>query len=382
MEPLNRLRLFNPNAGLEADGEHECRPVIGGKELDSFPITEAALPNGKKVKLLKTMVTSACERNCYYCPFRAGRDMRRATFTPDELAKTYMKLFEAKAVEGLFLSSGIIKGGVTTQDKIIAAAEILRKKYGYRGYIHAKLMPGVEKDQVETLMTLASRVSLNLEAPNDNRLQKLAPKKSFLNELLQPLLWVEDIRRTKSPQRTWNGRWPSSATQFVVGAVGESDLELIQTSEALFKRAGLTRIYYSGFNPIADTPLESHPPEDPWRQHRLYQSSYLLRDYGFTLEELPFDQTGNLSKSIDPKLAWAQQHLAHAPIEINTAPKETLLRIPGIGATLAEKILAARRTRKLNSLRQLKTLGVYTARSAPFILLDGKRPSYQLNLIG
>jgi predicted DNA-binding helix-hairpin-helix protein len=380
MDSLAQLSLLNPNAGLEADSAREKPACYRGQESE-LPITEAVMPNGQRIKLLKTMITSACERNCFYCPFRAGRDLRRATFTPDELASTFMKLYYSKAVEGLFLSSGIIGGGVNMQEKIIAAAQILRNKYHYRGYIHAKVMPGAEKGQVRRVMHFANRVSLNLEAPNTHRLEQLAPRKEFMSELVQRLIWIEDIRQNHSPHRTWNGRWPSSATQFVVGAVGESDLELITTSEKMFTQAKLRRVYYSRFNPQKDTPLEDHPPENTWRQHRLYQSSYLLRDYGFSLEELPFNQDGNLSLDTDPKTAWAQQHLSHQPVELNQAEKETILRVPGIGPAGVFRILEARRTRALKSLHQLGALGINTKRAAPFILLAGKRPEFQLSML-
>ena len=380
MDTITQLSLMNANAGLEADSRQE-RPACYQPKQPDLPITEAVMPNGQTIKLLKTMVTSACERNCYYCPFRAGRDMRRATFTPDDLAQTYMNLYYAQAAEGIFLSSGIIGGGVLIQDKIIATAELLRYKYGYRGYLHAKIMPGAEKDQVIRLMELASRVSLNLEAPNSQRLKELAPHKIFMDELVRRLLWVDEIRKNRSPFKSWNGRWPSSATQFVVGAVGESDLELISTSEKMFRRANLRRVYYSRFNPQEDTPLEDHPAEDPWRQHRLYQSSYLLRDYGFSLEELPFNQDGNLPLHTDPKLAWAMSNLSDTPVEVNRAEKQALLRVPGIGPTGVERILNARREAILSGLPQLKALGINAKRAAPFVLLNGKRPEFQMGLL-
>jgi predicted DNA-binding helix-hairpin-helix protein len=380
MDSLAQLSLLNINAGLEAESAQE-KPACSRDNLNDLPITEAVMPNGQRIKLLKTMITSACERNCYYCPFRAGRDFRRATFTPDEMAGTYIKLYYAKAVEGLFLSSGLIGGGANMQDKINAAAEILRNKYNYRGYLHGKIMPGADKGQVQQLMRYASRVSLNLEAPNPKRLDLLAPRKDFIDELVQRLIWIEEIRQNHSPHQTWNGSWPSSATQFVVGAVGESDLELISTSEKMFSQAKLRRVYYSRFTPQVDTPLENHPPENTWRQHRLYQSSYLLRDYGFSLEELPFNLDGNLSREVDPKLAWAQLHLRDQPVEVNRAEKETLLRIPGIGPVGALRIMEARRTRALKSLHQLDSLGINTKRAAPFILLDGKQPAHQLALL-
>jgi len=347
----------------------------------SLGVTEAVMPGGKTITLLKTMVTSACERNCYYCPFRAGRNYRRATFKPEELAQTFMEMYRAGLVEGMFLSSGIIRGGVATQDKLIATADILRNKLNFRGYLHLKIMPGAERDQVRRSMELASRVSVNLEGPNDKRLRLLAPKKVFLEELLQPLKWVEEIRQTVAPVKTWSGRWPSSTTQFVVGAVGDSDLELLTTSSYLLGQLRLSRTYYMAFNPVPDTPLEHVAAENPWRQHRLYQASFLLRDYGFDLEEMPFSQDGNLPLEADPKLAWAQANLAEAPVELNRAEHESLLRVPGIGPKGARSILQARRNNKLRELGDLKAIGVRPTRPAPYVLLDGKRPTYQPRLL-
>jgi len=380
MDTVGRLQLLSQEMHLEAESETDCKPFVNGKQVEEIPITEAMMPNGKRIKLLKTMLTSACERNCYYCPFRAGRDMRRATFSPDELAKTFMELHYARAVEGLFLSSGIIGGGIRIQDKIIDTADLLRNKYQFRGYMHLKIMPGAEKDQIFRAMQLASRVSINLEAPNTKRLNLLAPRKTFMEELLQPMFWMKEIRNNFSPHKNWNGLWPSSATQFVVGAVGESDLELITTSEKLFKQIGLKRVYYSKFNPIANTPFENELPENPWRQHRLYQSSFLLRDYDFSFEDLQFNDEGNLPLDIDPKLAWAQENLTHNPIEVNQANRERLIRIPGIGPKNADTIIKARKQRRLKNGYQLRKLGI-TKRSAPYILLDGKQIPHQLRLI-
>ncbi|MDX1615383.1 MAG: radical SAM protein [Candidatus Promineifilaceae bacterium] len=352
----------------------------GSRAEDDLGVTYAAMPGGQRIALLKTLLTSACERNCYYCPFRAGRNFRRATFKPDEMARTFMDMYRAGRVEGLFLSSGIIGGSVKTQDKIIATAEILRHRYRFRGYVHLKIMPGAERDQVQRTMELANRVSVNLEAPNTKRLQRLAPKKIFIEELLQPLKSVDEIRGQQEPRQAWNGRWPSSATQFVVGAVGESDLELLSTVEYLYRRAGLRRAYFSRFNPVSDTPLAGHPAEDPLREHRLYQASFLLRDYAFDLEEMPFDQQGKLPLDFDPKLAWARANLAGAPVEVNRADSAQLLRVPGIGQKGAGAIVSARRQGTLRELGDLKAIGVNPGRPAPFVLLDGRRPTFQLPL--
>ncbi len=383
--PLNVL----PNkakvapCGQVVESPRNSKPTNSGTGLptkkDSLGIHPAVAPGGQKMSLLKTMVTSACERNCYYCPFRAGRNYRRATFKPEELAKTFLDMNRAGMVNGMFLSSGIIRGGMTTQDKIIDTADILRNKYKFQGYLHLKIMPGADKDQVYRTMQLASRVSVNLEGANDQRLHLLAPQKIFMEELLQPLKWVEEIRQTERP-KSWNGRWPSSVTQFVVGAVGESDLELLTTSDYLLNTLKLRRTYYSAFSPVTNTPLEETAAEDPLRQHRLYQASFLMRDYGFDLEEMPFTQDGNLPLTADPKRAWANQYLSEAPVELNKADKEALLRVPGIGPKSAATILNARRKGKIKELNHLKSLGVNATRPAPYILLDGKRPTYQLPL--
>jgi predicted DNA-binding helix-hairpin-helix protein len=346
-----------------------------GREL---PIYQAAGPGGRRFPLLKAMLTTACERDCLYCAFRAGRNMRRATFKPEEMARAFDDMHRAGLVQGLFLSTGIFAGGANTQNKLIDTAEILRRRLGFRGYLHLKVMPGVERGQVERAMQLADRVSINLEAPNAARLQRLAPHKDFDGELLAPLQWMESIRAA-SPGR---GRRASSATQFVVGAAGESDLELLATTERLYRQAGVTRAFFSAFDPLPDTPLENLPPENPRREHRLYQASYLLRDYGFDLEEMPFDPDGRLPLHRDPKLAWAEESLASAPVEVNQASPEQLRRVPGIGPRSIEKILRARKVRRLRQVEQLRALGIPAERAAPFILLDGRRPPYQTTMSG
>ena len=385
MDSIDTLKLLTSQMSFEADGEprvDSASPAcFSPKERDQAFTHPAQLPNGQKILLLKTLLTSACERDCFYCPFRAGRDFRRATFQPDEFAGLFAKLSAAKMAEGVFLSSGVAGGGVRTQDKLLATAEILRQKYQYRGYIHLKIMPGAEKDQVYRAMQLADRVSINLEAPNTERLAKLAPHKIFLEELLQPLKWVEEIRRTVPAHKFWNGRWPSTVTQFVAGGSDESDLELLTATNWLNKNVRLKRAYFSAFHPIIDTPFENKPATDPMREHRLYQASFLLRDYGFDLEDLPFTSESNLPLHADPKQAWAQMYLADHPIEINKAEKQELIRIPGIGLKGAEAILNARQTRKLCDLSSLEKLGVIAERAAPYLLFNGHQAATQMQLL-
>ena len=384
MEPLDRLKLLSDQMNLEPAEEHcpaglsQNKPVPISKDLSVSP---AQMPGGQQILLLKTLLTSACERDCFYCPFRAGRDFRRATFKPEEFARLFFELARKKAAEGVFLSSGMAGGGVRTQDQLLDTADILRNKLGFRGYIHLKIMPGAEKAQVERAMQLANRVSINLEAPNTERLALLAPHKIFLEELLRPLRWVEQIRQSTPPTKAWNGRWPSSVTQFVAGGADESDLELLTTTAWLNKNVQLKRAYFSAFHPIPDTPLENKPAVDPQREQRLYQASFLLRDYGFDLEELPFTKQGDLPLLTDPKLAWAQANLAETPLELNKASRHDLIRIPGIGPKGAEAILQARRQNKLRDISTLKKLGIQADRAAPFVLMDGRQAGYQLSLL-
>ncbi len=384
MDPVDTLKLLTSQMSLEADGEprvsSSAPACFSPKEMDQAFVHPAQLPNGQKILLLKTLLSSACERDCFYCPFRAGRDFRRATFKPDEFAGLFSKLNRGGLAEGVFLSSGIAGGGVRTQDKLLDTAEILRKKHQYKGYLHLKIMPGAEKDQVYRAMQLADRVSVNLEAPSTERLAKLAPHKNFFEELLQPLKWVEEIRKAVPAYKFWNGRWPSTVTQFVAGGSDESDLELLTITNWLNKNVRLKRAYFSAFYPIRDTPLENKPAVDPLREHRLYQASFLLRDYGFDLEDLPFTNYNNLPLHADPKQAWAQMYLADKPIEINKAEKHELIRIPGIGLKSADAIMNARRINQLRDLSSLKKLGIIAERAAPYLLLDGRKAATQMTL--
>lgn len=389
MDTLEKLQTVAPHMSLEpaeetGKGDRHVAPC--GASLSprarkqKLSIHHAVMPNGRTIPLLKTLLTSACERNCFYCPFRAGRNYRRVTFRPEELAGIFMEMYRAGLVEGLFVSSGLIGGGVKTQDKLLETAEILRQKQQFNGYMHLKLMPGAETDQIRRAMTLADRLSVNLEAPNDHRLAELAPRKQFMDELLRPLQEIERIRQTEPGRQGWNGRWPSTTTQFVVGGVDETDLELLQTAAYLHQRLNLRRVYYSSFRPISDTPLAERAASDPRREHRLYQASFLFRDYAFDLEEMPFNQSGNLPLDTDPKLAWAAVNLRDNPVEVNAAGREELLRVPGIGPKGAAAILRARRRGKLRRVRELQQIGVQTNRLRPYVLLDGKRPTYQLPL--
>lgn len=372
MDEVQTLRLLSGNMDLEPS--EECGASRQKKlNLEDIVTYPAALPGGGRVVLLKTLLSSTCENDCNYCPFRAGRDFRRATFSPDQFAGLFMKLYRAGIVGGLFLSSGIVRGGVVTQDHLIKTSEILRLRHHFNGYLHLKIMPGAETAQIDRVMQLADRISINLEAPTASRLKFLAPRKEYLKQLVEPLKYIHQKRLTQSPNMGWKGRWATSTTQFVVGAVGDTDLELLQTTSELITHAGLRRAYFSRFTPHRDTPLENHPAVSLARQNRLYQASYLLRDYGYDLEELPFTTDGNLPEGIDPKAAWAREALVERPCEINTAPLEELMRVPGIGPRSAGKIIAIRKIHPLRDAAVLQSLGISMQRCSPYILLNGKK---------
>jgi len=375
MTQMGDLTLYEPAGDApQSEKSPHSRPYQSTSLEDC--ISNVSTPTGKKA-ILKTMVTTACERNCFYCPFRAGRGRtRRITIKPDDLAGAFDQLQRKKLVEGLFLSSGIIKGGVSAQDKILDTIEIVRRKYAYRGYVHMKLMPGAEYDQVKRAVELADRVSINLEGATVDRLSALAPKKDFNNELLQRLQWANELR-----QGLPHGKRTSIVTQFVVGAVGDTDLELLSLSDRLYRQLKLSRVYYSAFNPVIQTPFENVPAVVPLREHRLYQASFLLRDYQWDVEDLNFMQSGNLDLNVDPKRAWADVHLRQSPIDVMKASREELMRIPNIGPTGADAILKARTQCHLTDLGQLRKLGIRASEeAAPYILLDGRRPPQQLAL--
>jgi len=376
-DSIQKLSLLDDATQFEPAGDQPMAEAATAQPRTPKPlpcISDVSTPAGKK-PILKAMMTTACERNCFYCPFRAGRSKtQRVSYTPDEMAKTYDTIQRAGLVEGLFLSSGIIKGGAQTQDKIIDTAEVLRKQYSYRGYIHLKIMPGAEYDQVRRAMQLADRVSINLEGATAERLAALAPKKDYWNELFPRLQWISRLRREE-------GLRASVVTQFVVGAVGDTDLELLHTSDHLYNQLGLRRTYFMAFNPVSQTPFEHLDPVSRQREFRLYQASFLLRDYGWSVEDLPFLQSANLPLDMDPKLAWAREYLRDAPVEINLAARSELMRVPGIGPKTADAILRERRRQRIRETGHLRALGMRDVQKAgPFMLLDGKLAEQQLSL--
>jgi len=338
-------------------------------------ITTARHPQRGPIPVLRVLQTNACAKDCFYCPFRAGRSIRREAYRPEELAGLTQQLHRAGMIQGLFLSSGVVGKADHSMEQIVATAEILRRRHGFRGHLHLKLMPGASEGAVEAAVRLADRVSINLEAPNSARLARLSGTKEINQDLVAPL------RRAAAVIRRL-GRRVSMVTQFVVGGAGESDAEILDSTDRLYRDLGLARSYFSAFRPIPDTPLDHLPAEDPRRQHRLYQADFLLRQYGFRRDEIPLDPAGNLSRSLDPKLAYARRHPDRFPLEVNRADREQLLRVPGLGPKAVAAILGARRSGRIREAGQLGRLGVDSARALPWLLLDGRAAPRQLAFAG
>ncbi|MFN8424221.1 MAG: radical SAM protein [Anaerolineae bacterium] len=340
-------------------------------------------PNGPTTQL-RVLQTNACAKDCFYCPFRAGRNFRREAFTPDELAKLTDGLHRAGRIQALFLSSGVIGHADHSMAQIVATGEILRRRYRYAGYLHLKMMPGASDAAIEAAVAVADRVSVNLEAPTAKHLARLTSTKDLAADLLAPLRRVKrivDARRLRRRNSVTGRDEPvrvSRTTQFVVGPAGETDRDLLGVTQTLYRELGLSRVYYSAFRPVPDTPLDGRPPEDPRRERRLYQADFLLRDYAWGADELPM-VGDRLDLDADPKLVWAKAHPDRFPVEINGAEREALLRVPGIGPVAAETILVARRDGRLRSPDELARLGV-GARALPWVTVDGRWASRQLPL--
>ncbi len=320
---------------------------------------------GSCVRLFKVLQSNACEGNCFYCANRKDRDFPRVDFSPQELARLFIQYYEKRLVDGLFLSSAICGSTNQSEEKMLQTVQLLRYKYGYRGYIHYKILPGTDQSLIEVAAKLADRLSINLEAPGEKYLTQLSPSKKFTSELVRGL---EKIARINQEKPLKGG----ITTQLVVGAAKETDREILSLSDKLYRNYKLWRVYYSAFMPILGTPLEGLSPCLPLREYRLYQADFLLKGYGFTSEELPFEEDGSLPQEHDPKLAWALKHPEMFPLEINKADFTELLKVPGIGRISARRIVNARNLEKFTRLEQLKKTGAVVGRTRNFLTLDGK----------
>jgi predicted DNA-binding helix-hairpin-helix protein len=339
-------------------------------------IYPAALPDGKRVRVLKVLMTNVCEKNCYYCAVRASRDVPRTSFEPEELARAFDRLHRADLVDGIFLSSAVCAGSSRSMDRMIDCIHLIRTRYAFPGYVHLKLLPGASEAHIEQAVRLAHRVSVNLEAPNPERLAVIAPRKEFFQELSAPMRVAKRLIDASGGRLAPAGQ----TTQFVVGAAGEPDRELLATTSRLYREMGLARAYFSAFQPVPGTPLDGLSPTPAWREHRLYQADWLMRFYGFAFEDLVFDAAGCLPRQADPKRMYAQAHPERFPVEVNRASREELLRVPGLGPRSVSRILRWRREGSIRELSDLGRAGAVARRAAPFVLLDGRRPPLQLTL--
>ena len=334
-----------------------CSYAGPGREVDSPTrfIHSTALPGGGCVNLFKVLMTNVCVNDCGYCVNQVGRDCPRTSFSPDELAKTFSNMLRKKLVSGLFLTSGIAGNPSRTMQSMIDTVQILRQRYAFNGYVHLKILPGASFDCVEQACKIATRVSLNMEAPTAEYLAKLSSKKDIHNGILERMRWVKQLTQ-KNSKLAPSGQ----TTQFVVGAAGETDRDLLKTTDSLYSELGLKRIYFSAFHPVSSSRLEGLPATPAMREHRLYQADWLLRVYGFPLREidLALGESGNLAFGKDPKLVIAQAQPWRFPVDVNEAGYNDLLRVPGIGPTSAQRIIEARKYGCINSLEQLGKMRV------------------------
>jgi predicted DNA-binding helix-hairpin-helix protein len=317
-----------------------------------YPVT---LPNGGTSVLFKTLISNACSSDCKYCPLRQNIDTRRCTLSPEETAKVFMDYYTRREVFGLFLSSAIPGSPDNSMQQLTDTAEILRNKYCFRGYIHLKVIPGASPAAIKKAVSLSTAVSLNIETPGANHLEKLSNTKNFLTDIIEPIKQISSLTaRGSKYQRV------KQTTQFIVGASDETDAEIVKYTAALYDRLKLNRIYFSAYQRgLGDSSLpaeqnQTHKPHSILtREHRLYQVDFLLRKYGFKGDEIPFDQNGRLSLETDPKEHWADKHPEAFPININKAPKQFLLRVPGLGPITVSKILQQRSKSKIHSIRDI-----------------------------
>jgi putative DNA modification/repair radical SAM protein len=338
--------------------------------------------DGRCVSLLKVLFSNVCRYDCAYCMNRVSNDIPRTAFTVDELVNLTIEFYRRNYIEGLFLSSGIFTDPDIVMEQLIKTAKKLRTEAGYSGYIHMKIIPGTGDSYIREAGLWADRLSANIELPTDKSLQHLAPQKSgkvilgAMNDVNNTSLQYEEDRRKirETPSFAPSGQ----STQLIVGASAEDDRQIISLSGALYKKYNLKRVYYSAFMPtgvnnkslIKDSRLPDVSGPPLVREHRLYQADWLLRFYHFSSEEILTPENPFLDAQIDPKTAWALQNIDRFPIEVNSADYETLLRIPGVGATSARRIIEQRRSRSI-TFEGLKRLGVVIKRARYFITLSG-----------
>ncbi|MDD5166019.1 MAG: helix-hairpin-helix domain-containing protein [Candidatus Omnitrophica bacterium] len=331
-----------------------------------YPVT---LPNGGYTYLFKTLLSNECVNNCKYCPLRAGTDTKRCSLNPQELTDIFLSYYNAGRVSGLFLSSAVTKSPDITMGNINRVALNLRKMR-FRGYIHLKIIPGASDAAIRQSLALASAVSLNIETAGEDNFRHLSTTKNYNRDILRPIGLISQLTQRGS---AYFG--VKQTTQFVVGASEESDKEIISYSWKLYKEMGLSRNYFSAYQRGAGAPelpgerSNTTNNELLIREHRLYQADWLIRKYGFQAEEIPFSPEGNLSLEIDPKEAWAKMHPEFFPVDINRDDKLRLLRVPGLGQVMVERILEYRKAgTKIRSLQNLAKRNKLLVKAQPYLV--------------
>lgn len=334
--------------------------------------------DGRCVSLLKIMLTNYCMFDCAYCINRQSNDIPRAGFTPKELADLTIEFYRRNYIEGLFLSSGIVRSPDHTMEKMIRVVKILRNEHGFNGYIHMKAIPGASNDLIVQAGLLVDRMSVNLEIPTEKNLKLLAPDKDH-QSIYQPMRHIhqnllENIEDRKKIKSTPKFVPAGQSTQVIIGATDETDSQILQLTAKLYKRPSMKRVYYSGFIPVNgyDKRLPVLQEVPRVRENRLYQADWLLRFYDFSVDEIVNDQYPDLDLTVDPKLAWAIRNPQFFPVDINRDSYQKILRVPGIGVKSAKLIVLARRHRKLN-LEALKRIGVVLKRAQFFFICHEMR---------
>ena len=343
--------------------EHRRR-TAEGKWI--YPIT---LPSGGRSILFKTLTSNVCTNDCKYCPLREQMDVRRISLTPEETAKVFLDYFNQRKVFGLFLSSGVLGSPDVSMDRLNGVARLLRRRHRFRGYIHLKIIPGASDAAVEEAVSLASAVSLNIETPGEKNLAKLSAKKKYIRDIIEPIKLISRLTgRGSRYERV------KQTTQFIVGAAGEQDAQIVKYMSGLYERLKMHRVYFSAYqrglgdSSIAGEQVEPESKADIlMREHRLYQVDFLLRKYAFTEPDIIFEKDGNLSLATDPKQAWAIRHPEFFPLNINKASKFPLLRVPGLGPVTVKRILEQRKQSRIRSIEDVGKVGVRLEKAEKYL---------------
>ena len=370
MELLDKLTILAASAKYDAactsSGADRPGQTVAAGCCHSFSA------DGRCISLLKVLMTNECMYDCKYCVNRVTNDCRRTSFTPDELAELTLEFYRRNYIEGLFLSSGVKKSPDYTMELMINALELLRYKHNFWGYIHAKTIPGASEALVSRLGLLADRMSINIELPSETSLRRLAPNKTR-KAILAPMRQISEQAAQNKNELVVYKHAPrfapaGQATQMIIGASPDSDYQILRLAEAMYGKYSLKRVFYSAYIPtVEDSLLPSVDTKPPLlREHRLYQADFLLRKYGFNADEILSEETPDFNPYLDPKCNWAINNMHLFPVDVNTAPKETLLRVPGIGPGSATKIVIARRNGRLG-MAELKRIGVVLKRAQFFI---------------